>query len=181
MYGLINKALKTMISDGHGQEVWDSILTKSAVPEDSFTTMEQYDDDTTYALVGAASEVLEIPAAACLELFGHYWATVTAPNAYEMLLQSTGDNLFEFLDNLSSLHDRITSTFIDYVPPHFITTIDNNKMELVYESTREGLTPFLIGIIKGLADRFEVQVEFESVVARAVDKGETSVIIMRIV
>ena len=89
--------------------------------------------------------------------------------------------MFEFLDNVNSLHDRITSTFIDYTPPHFITTTDNNKMELVYESKREGLTPFLIGIIKGLADRFEVQVEFESVVARAVDKGETSVVTMRIV
>jgi hypothetical protein len=181
MYGLINKALKAMVTDGYGQEVWGSILTKSAVPVDSFTTMEQYDDDTTYALVGATSEILEMPVAACLELFGHYWATVTAPNAYEMLFQSTGDNLFEFLDNVNSLHDRITSTFIDYVPPYFLTTTDNNKMELIYESQREGLTPFLIGIIKGLADRFEVQVEFESVVARVVDKGETSVVTMRIV
>jgi hypothetical protein len=54
-------------------------------------------------------------------------------------------------------------------------------MELVYESQREGLTPFLIGIIKGLADRFEVQVKFESVIAKAVDQGETSVITMSIV
>jgi guanylate cyclase soluble subunit beta len=181
MYGLINKALKTMIIDGHGTQVWDRILQQSAVSEDSFTTMEQYNDDVTYALVGATSEVLESPAAVCLELFGHYWATVTAPNAYEMLFQSTGENLFEFLDNVNSLHDRITSTFIDYVPPHFIVTKDKNKMELVYESQREGLTPFLIGIIKGLADRFEVEVAFQSIEARAVHKGETSVITMHIV
>jgi guanylate cyclase soluble subunit beta len=181
MYGLINKALKTMISDGHGTEVWEMILHKSAVPEDSFTTMQQYNDDITYALVDATSEILETPAAVCLELFGHYWATVTAPNAYEMLFQTTGENLFEFLDNVNSLHDRITSTFIGYIPPHFITTNDKNKMELVYESQREGLTPFLIGIIKGLADRFEVQVKFESVIATAVDQGETSVITMSIV
>lgn len=181
MYGLINKALKTMISDNHGPEVWDRVLQKSAVSEDSFTTMEQYNDDITYALVGATSEILETPAAVCLELFGHYWATVTAPNAYEMLFQSTGDNLFEFLDNINSLHDRITSTFIGYIPPHFIVTKDKNTMELVYESQREGLTPFLIGIIKGLADRFEVQVEFQSIKAIAVEKGETSVITMRIV
>jgi guanylate cyclase soluble subunit beta len=181
MYGLINKALKTMITDGHGQETWELILAKSAVSADSFITMERYDDSTTYALVGATAEVLDAPAEACLELFGHYWATVTAPNAYEMLFDSTGDDLFEFLDNVNSLHDRITSTFIGYVPPHFITTTDNNKMELVYESQREGLTPFLIGIIKGLADRFQVKVEFDSVVEKEVDKGETSVIMIRIV
>jgi guanylate cyclase soluble subunit beta len=181
MYGLINKALKAMILDGHGQVVWERILEESAVPEDSFTTMQQYDDHITYELVAATSKVLETPADVCLELFGHYWATVTAPNVYEMLFQSTGDNYFEFLDNINSLHDRITSTFIGYVPPHFITSIDKNKMELVYESQREGLTPFLIGILKGLADRFKVKVEFESVMARLVDKGETSVVTMRIV
>jgi guanylate cyclase soluble subunit beta len=181
MYGLINKALKTMIVDGHGQNAWGLILEKSGVPDDSFITMQSYDDSITYALVGATSEVLETPAEKCLELFGHYWATVTAPNTYEMLFKSTGDNLFEFLDNVNSLHDRITSTFIDYVPPHFMTTSDNNRMELVYESQREGLTPFLIGMIKGLAERFQVQVDFESVVAKSVAAGETSVITLRIV
>jgi guanylate cyclase soluble subunit beta len=181
MYGLINKALKTMIVDGHGEDTWQLILEKSAVPDDSFITMERYDDSITYALVGATSDVLGAPAEACLDLFGHYWATVTAPNAYEMLFESTGETLFEFLENVNSLHDRITSTFIGYVPPHFIATANKNRMELVYESKREGLTPFVVGIIKGLAERFEVNVEFESVESKQVSEGETSVITIIIV
>ena len=181
MYGLINKALKTMIMDGHGEDTWNSILKKSGVPEDSFISMERYNDDITYALVDATSEVLEAPAEACLELFGHYWATVTAPSAYEMLFDSTGETLFEFLENINSLHDRITSTFIGYIPPYFIATADKNKMELTYESKREGLTPFVVGILKGLAERFEVNIEFESVKPVEVSSGETSIIIIHIV
>ena len=80
MYGLINKALRTMVTDGHGSDVWDQIMEKSGVSEDSFISMQKYDDSVTYSLVGASSEVLGAPAEACLELFGHYWATVTAPH-----------------------------------------------------------------------------------------------------
>ena len=53
MYGLINKALKTMILDAHGDDVWAQILARSGVDEDSFISMQRYDDAVTYALVSA--------------------------------------------------------------------------------------------------------------------------------
>jgi len=176
MYGLINKALKTMIMEGHGQDVWKDIIKKSGVGEDSFISMERYDDSITYALVGATSEVLQASAEDCLELFGHYWATVTAPTAYGMLMDSTGEDLIGFLENVNSLHDRITSTFVGYIPPHFIVDTDNNQVCLRYESKREGLTPFVVGVVKGLAERFGQEVSFGDVERCDVESGETSLI-----
>ena len=176
MYGLINKALKTMILSSQGEEVWNQILQSSEVSEDSFLSMQRYDDSVTYALVGATSEVLKASPEQCLELFGHYWATVTAPEAYGMLMDSTGKDLIGFLENVNSLHDRITSTFVGYIPPYFSVSTNSDEVSLRYESTREGLTPFVIGVVKGLAENFGQQVSFSSVEKCPVDAGETSLI-----
>lgn len=176
MYGLINKALKTMILDGHGNDVWNRIIMRSGVSEDSFLSMQRYDDSITYALVGATSEVLEASAEDCLEIFGHYWATVTAPSAYGMLMDSTGNDLIGFLENVNGLHDRITSTFVGYIPPHFVVKADSNEVCLRYESQREGLTPFVIGVVKGLAERFKQKVHFGSVEKCSTEIGEISLI-----
>jgi hypothetical protein len=36
-------------------------------------TMRHYDDQITYQLAGAASEVLGAPVDDCMEMFGNYW------------------------------------------------------------------------------------------------------------
>ena len=127
-------------------------------------------------LLAPTSEVLEASAEDCLEIFGHYWATVTAPEAYGMLMDSTGEDLVGFLDNVNSLHDRITSTFVGYIPPHFKVEKGSNEVCLRYESKREGLTPFVIGIVKGLAERFQQTVSFGEVEKCPVENGEISLI-----
>ncbi|NHN37217.1 guanylyl cyclase [Pseudomaricurvus alcaniphilus] len=176
MYGLINKSLKSMVIDHHGQELWQQILSTSGVDLDSFVSMQRYDDQVTYALVGATSEVLKTPAEDCLEAFGVYWSTVVAPNAYGVLLDSTGTNLLEFLQHTNDLHDRITSTFIGYTPPHFEVSHEDNRVALHYESKRQGLTPFVIGVVKGLAQRFGSTIDIEPVQKVAVPEGESSII-----
>ena len=82
----------------------------------------------------------------------------------------------EFLQHTNDLHDRITSTFIGYTPPYFEVSNNDNRVALRYESKREGLTPFVIGVIKGLAKRFGSTLTFEPVEKVQVSQGETSVI-----
>ncbi len=163
MYGLINTALRDMISTRFGEDQWQQVLQASGVPEDSFLTMRSYDDAITYDLAGAASEVLGAPLETCLELFGEYWIEETAGKSYGMLMDATGQNMVEFLENLNGLHDRITSTFLDYKPPSFrIEHIADNRYRLHYESTRKGFTPFVVGLLKGLAERFDAALTIEA-------------------
>lgn len=169
-----------MVLDIYGQDRWDDILAESGVPADSFISMRRYDDSVTYALVGAASRVLQAPVDKCLQDFGVYWATVTAPATYGVLLDSTGATLIDFLLNVNALHDRITSTFIGYEPPYFDVQLDSNRVALRYESKREGLTPFVVGVVIGLAQRFNNQLEFDAPESIAVSCGETSVIHFRV-
>ena len=163
MYGLINSALQNMIREKFGDEQWNKVLARSGVPEDSFLTMRSYDDALTYQLAGAASEVLGAPVETCLEMFGEYWVLETASKSYATLMDASGDTMVEFLGNMNSLHDRITGTFLNYVPPEFrVEELEPPRYRIHYISERKGLTPFVDGLLKGLAIRFGSQLEIHS-------------------
>ena len=173
MYGLINKALRDMVTEHHGPCIWGRILAESGVPADSFLTMRSYDDAVTYELAGATATVMEAPVEDCLELFGHYWMTETAPRHYAMLLDTSGASALEFLENLNALHDRITTTFIDYRPPTFrVERLEDGTAFVDYISTREGLTPFVRGLLKGIAERFGTSIETLAETAVSAEAGE---------
>lgn len=176
MYGLIHKELRSMILDNYGEDTWGRVLKESGVPEDSFLTMRAYDDSVAYDLVGACSKVLALPAEACLEAFGRYWLLCSAPRTYESLLDVTGQAVFEFLENLDALHDRITTTFIDYRPPTFRVERQNeNRAQVHYISTRQGLSPFVAGLLAGIGERFGVGLEILDTEKVPVDTGEHTV------
>jgi len=176
MYGLINSSLQSMIRDKFGEEQWQAVLKESGVPEDSFLTMRSYDDKITYDLAGAASAVLGAPVETCLELFGEYWVLETASKSYGPLLDAAGNNMVDFLNNMNGLHDRITGTFLNYVPPSFrVDETDDGRYLIHYESEREGLTPFVVGLLKGLATRFESDLEIHSIEPQPVENGSHTV------
>ena len=171
MYGLINNALKNMIIEKFGDKQWQEILSSSGVPEDSFLTMRSYDDAITYQLVEASSKVLDAPAETCLEMFGEYWVLEVASKSYGMLLDAAGNDMAQFLRNMNALHDRITSTFLDYTPPEFHVEDGDGHYKIHYLSQREGFTPFVVGILKGLATRFGQKVTILDQTEVNVDTG----------
>ena len=160
MYGLINSALQSMIRDKFGDEQWRRVFEASGVPEDSFLTMRSYDDKITYDLAYAAADVLGAPVATCLEMFGEYWILETASKSYGPLMDASGSNMVEFLSNLNALHDRITSTFLNYRPPEFrIEPLEDDRYLVHYVSEREGMEPFVVGLLQGLAQRFNCELK----------------------
>jgi len=170
-----------MIIDKFGEQQWQQVLSTSGVPEDSFLTMRSYDDSVTYSLAGAASEVLGAPLEACLEMFGEYWVLETATKSFGMLLNAAGQGMIEFLGNMNGLHDRITSTFLNYSPPEFYVEIKEDHHLIHYVSQREGLTSFVVGLLKGLAKRFDSKITILSIQDIAVDHGAHTVFEVKIV
>ena len=171
MYGLINNSLRDMIQQQFGEDKWQEVLAASGVPEDSFLSMRRYDDETTYALAGAASEVLGAPVDACLEMFGQHWVLETASKSYGMLLDAAGRDMIAFLRNMNNLHDRITSTFLDYIPPEFHVEEDGAGYKIHYVSQRKGLNAFVVGLLKGLGKRFDTELLILDQTELAVEKG----------
>ena len=175
MYGVVNKSLKEMMINQFGDERWQKVLKQSGVAADSFLSMRAYDDDVTYKLAQAAADELQIDLDDALRAFGVHWVEHTAAKEYSALMRATGADMLGFLENLNSLHDRISSTFLDYRPPSFIVDRDRaSGVSIQYASERIGLTPFVEGLLNGLASWFGESITILDIRPAAVDAGEKS-------
>jgi hypothetical protein len=164
MYGLVNKAIKDLVVNNHGEEKWKEICELSGFEDEEFIGMNPYPDKLTYDLVMNGARVLKADAGALLEAFGEYWILYTADEGYGDLMDLTGSSFVEFLTNLDMLHYRIGNIMPKLAPPQFSTRNEtSNSVELEYRSHREGLVPMLHGLIRGLGKRFEMNVTIEQI------------------
>jgi hypothetical protein len=168
MYGMVNRAIEDLVCEKFGEEAWEKIKAKSGVDVDVFVRSETYPDDMTYRLVGAASQVLGVDAGIVLETFGEHWVLCTARDGYGDLLDAAGKTLGEFLQNLPNFHSRVVLIFPNLQPPKFTCTeVAENSLHLHYYSHRPGLTPMVVGLLRGLGKMFETDVTSELVASRA--------------
>ena len=54
-------------------------------------------------------------------------------------------------------------------------SLEGGRHRIHYISKRQGLTPFVVGLLKGLATRFDSELEFHSQQAMPVTSGEHTV------
>ena len=168
MYGLINTAIESMVTTQFGEPTWKEILAAAGQPDANFVSMDVYEDKVTYNLVGAAAKVLDMEASNLLEAFGEYWMQFTAQEGYGELLDFSGSTFEQFMGNLDNMHTRVAVIFPSLDPPSFDRVKkDDNSYELHYHTQRGGLSPMVIGMIKGLADRFGIGVSIEQVADKA--------------
>lgn len=162
MYGLVNKAVEELVVTNFGEEQWERIKVKAGVTEEVFISNESYPDEMTYQLVGAASEVLGIPAEGILEAFGEHWVLNTAMKGYGAMMTSCGSSLPEFLINLPNFHTRVAMIYPNLQPPRFsCSDIGENSLQLHYFSHRQGLKHFVIGLVKGLGKLYKTPCQCE--------------------
>jgi len=170
MYGMVNKAIRDLISTRHGEAVWELVRTKAELEEEVFISTVSYPDAVTYRLVKEASEVLQISPDNLLMEFGRWWILETARKGYGHLMEAGGRSLGEFLVNLPNFHTRIVMIFPELKPPEFeCTDVSANALRLHYRSERPGLAPFVVGLLQGLGEMF--QTELEVIQEAAVEAG----------
>lgn len=163
MYGMVNQAVRGLVTEKFGAETWTKIHTGAGAPE-NFSAMQPYDDAVTYNLVGKAVEVLGLPAEAILTIFGQYWVSDIATKHYDTMMASTGRDFADFLANLDHMHQRIRVSFPEYQPPSFrVKTLEPGKLQVDYYSHRPGLLPFVEGLFTGLGVYFKEEITFEHV------------------
>ncbi len=160
MYGLVNKAAQDFVIEGHGEETWRIIKKKAGVGEEAFVSMQPYPDDITYNIVGAASEHLHMDANDILEAFGRYWIKFTMIEGYSKLLDLAGRTFPEFLNNLNNMHAHVAQSYTELKPPSFFCEeIDSKTFKFEYHSHRPGLATFVKGLLFGLGEHFNIEVE----------------------
>jgi len=167
MYGLVNRAIEDLITREHGADVWAEVAERAGFDDLAFVSMESYPDELTYGLVAAASEILAAPAEEILMEFGRHWIRYTAREGYGELLDASANSFGEFLGRLDQLHARVGLTLPDLQPPSFESKeIETGRHQLIYRSSRDGLAPMVVGLIKGLAERFGCDAAIEHQVKR---------------
>ena len=170
MYGMINKAIRTLVTREAGEEVWEQVLEASGIDEDVYEDLEAYDDSVTFALVGATSETLGLPASDVLEMFGVYWATDVAPKGYGEYFKAFGNDFKSFVSGLDEMHVRISQMLPSLSPPSFdIEKLGENHFKIHYKSPREGLAPLAIGTLKGIAIHFGGEADIKQLEYKGTD------------
>jgi len=171
VYGLINDSIRRLVQEEAGADAWDRIADRAAPGHRTFAALHYYDDDVTYALVGAASDELGTPPGELLRRFGHYWSTRIAPENYGDYLNAAGMRLLEILTGLDAMHARLQTLFPQLRPPSIeVESPDPRTITVHYRSEREGLAPFVTGLLEGLAELCETP----ATVARTATRGAGS-------
>lgn len=159
MYGLVNKAIEGLVCSQRGEASWEEVKRRAGLDLEGFIGLDAYPDEITYALVAAASAVLNVPAEELLEAFGEHWVEYTGREGYGGLLDAAGSTLPEFLLGLNNLHSRVRLLAPELRPPSFqCTDITDGSLVLHYRSEREGLAPMVVGLLRGLGRRFRTPV-----------------------
>lgn len=162
MYGLVNQAVRDLVVTKFGEEKWNAICDEARSPVKEFVNMQYYPDALTYALVGAASSQLGLPANAILSEFGKYWILYTAKTGYGPIMDLFGKDYKSCLAGLNNLHARMGLSMPELTPPRFdFIEIAPNVYQIEYQSKRGGLEPFVQGLLEGLAQKFNTAVEID--------------------
>lgn len=162
MYGLVNRAIEDLVRSRFGDDAWRAVCRRAGIEQPNFVGMQPYDDAITYGLVAAAAAELQVEATAVLETFGDHWMTYTVEEGYGDLLTMMGDTPEQFLDNLDTMHGRIQAQMPALRPPHLRReALPDGSSILHYHSDRPGLAPMVVGLLQGLAKRYQVHLDVE--------------------
>lgn len=170
MYGMVNKAIEDLVCTNFGADKWARIKEKAGVDEEMFLSHQSYPDAMTYQLVGAASEVLGLTAKEILHAFGRHWILKTAREGYGDLLAASGRTLPDFLQALPNFHSRIKLMFPNLQPPRFsVTDRTEDSLVLHYQTHRDGLADFVVGLLDGLGEMYNTPVRVEHLTRRSAE------------
>ncbi|MBL0104580.1 MAG: heme NO-binding domain-containing protein [Bacteroidetes bacterium] len=155
MYGIVNKAIQDLITEGYGYEKWEAIRKRSELEVEFFLLNEAYDDAITYKLAIVSSEELNLSTDEILKSLGEWWVLRTSTQHFGSMMKAGGKNLREFLINLPNFHNRISLMYPKLAPPEFkISHLEAECLHLHYFSGRQGLKEFVRGLIQGLSKSF---------------------------
>jgi len=177
LYGIINSSFRKYVKETYGDNTWAEVLDVSDVNPDVFVEMRPHSDEDTLAILGAAVEVTGDLLNEHLESFGRFWIRRIATHDFRGLIDTHGSSFSQLITNLNSMHKKISSTFLNYQPPKFrMKHIEGQNYQVLYESHRLGLTPFVVGILRELSDFFGEPMTINSVDTTSDKAGEKSCI-----
>lgn len=158
MYGMIHRAVRQMVLDRAGKLAWSEIEAMAGIGQSELISAESYDDAITLRLIAGAAECSKVTLDEFLLEFGRYWIQYAEQGSFGAILKFTGNDLPTFLRNLNRLHGSVQSVMpVAQMPSFIVVREEDGLIELDYSSSRQGMVPFVEGLLQGLLDRFGLQ------------------------
>jgi hypothetical protein len=175
MYGLVHNSFKNMVLNNHGSEVWSRVSERDGLELEPFHILKQYEDHELFSMAIKTSEITGTELSTVLKNFGKHFILRTAKENYKATMRFHGATALELLSNLNAMHTRLKSTFLIYSPPRFFVSFESeNTYILQYESTRSGLEAFVEGLIIGIGELYEENIEITLIDNDVTSKGQIS-------
>ncbi len=154
MKGVINKGIQEMAETQFGVQAWEKIKEIAGCKEPFFSISEDYPDQMTFDLAGAAAQALGIPLETVLVEFGKFWVMNTGKRSYPTFFKLAGSSAREFLLNMDRVHQQATRSVANAHPPSFqYEEMPDGRLLMHYKSERR-LCPVLRGLILGVGLNF---------------------------
>ncbi len=168
MYGMVNNALQEFVSSHLGEDAWLQLAADNDAEDGIFISLESYPDEVTFALAVGAARAMELELDTFLVGFGRHWISYANHTAYAPLLLALG-GFSETLLGLDDMHRRIQRTLPKLNAPSFRFQSSPRGGTLRYISTRNGLAPFVVGLLQGLAEMHSLALTINHTIKRTAD------------
>lgn len=159
MKGIVFRLLEEVVTEEHGEEVWDSLLDSAGV-EGAFTSVASYPDEQMASLLQAASSALEQTEDDVLRWFGRR-AMPRLHERYPEVFEGH-ESARSFVLTLNEvIHPAVRKLFPGaYVPDFDFDASIPGSVTMAYSSKRR-LCSFAEGLLEGAADHFDEEVAIE--------------------
>lgn len=152
MKGIIFNVVAEVVTDGYGEDAWDSLLDAAEL-DGSYTSLGSYPDEDLFRLVGAATGVLGVPADDVVRTLGEGAIPLLAQR-YPQFFDEHGSTLPFLLTLNDIIHPEVRKLYPGADVPDFDFAFDDdNNLLLGYRSERR-LCALAEGFILGSARHY---------------------------
>jgi len=163
MKGIINKGIQELVETKFGSTAWEKVKLGAGCEEPFFAIMNDYPDDTTFALVKSASEVSGLPLETVMVEYGKFVVPNTLREQYPSYFKLAGSSPREFLLNMDRVHEHVTRSVSKPMPPRFeYEDLPDGRLLMKYGSKR-GLCAVLRGLILGVGVLFDQELQVQEI------------------
>ncbi|XP_032778265.1 soluble guanylate cyclase 89Db isoform X3 [Daphnia magna] len=164
MYGMIFETIQNIFQVEYGDELWDALLERTKYGKRTvFCTHHIYPDDLVMQLANAAVEVIGngLTQLDFLNYFGRCFIRSFDKYGYEKIIKVCGRYFCDFLTGIDNIHLQMRYMFPKMVSPSmYISHEDVDGVLLHYRTPRNGLCPYLRGLLLQIAeDYFGIQLD----------------------
>ncbi|NIA16211.1 MAG: heme NO-binding protein [Nitrospiraceae bacterium] len=155
MKGIVNKGIQEFVETVHGKDVWASVKARADCKPPFFAIGQDYPDESSIALLDAASEELDCPREQVMMACGEFIVLNTLKQHYPTYFALAGSSPRELLLHMNRVHEQVTRSIMNATPPRFeFEELDDGRLLMHYESHR-GLCSMLHGLILGVGRSFD--------------------------